>query len=207
MSKRLAFLGISVLSGAAAFVACGFPDVSFAPDDGSEGGPSSLDGSNDGQTADGNVKSDAANVLPPDVDPEGGAKDATTIPDGSQQVDAAAGCCDCDMDSYKADGGTCGAPTGDCDDLNKYVRPAQDFVVSTNWTSTHTPTFDWDCSGAVTKQFAYNVNCAGVANCTAQGFTTDVPCGEQGDYVFCKAAVIGLLCTEDHREKRSQGCR
>jgi hypothetical protein len=203
MSKRLAFLGITLLTGASAFVACGFPDVSFAPEP--TGAP---DAGDEGQTADGQVKrSDASNELPPDVDPEGGTKDATTIPEGGQKVDAAVGCCDCDKDMFKVDSGTCGVPTGDCDDLNPYVKPSQDFVKSTVWDTTHTPTYDWDCSGTVTKQYPYGVNCGQLANCTAQGFLTDVPCGVEGDYVYCKSALIGLLCTEDRREKRTQGCK
>lgn len=227
MVRRRALLGtLFGLSVAAAFAACGFPDVAF--------NDNPLDGST-AETSDAPVDatgSDAAEVAdtsaPPqqDVDPEGGAQDAETR-DAGTVIDRDAGpdaqsCgallgtyCDCDQDQALKDGGptACAAPaqaTPDCDDFDPLVRPGSDFVQAT-WdpTSPHLPANDWNCDGNVVKQFNYNVTCT-LLNCT-QGFKTDVGCGEVGTYNVCKPGLnalgIAITCSVDHSFDLTQGCR
>jgi len=170
-----------------------------------------------GMTERGETDGPAGDALPPiganeDVDPDGGSSDAMTIPDGGGRLEAgidAASCCDCDGDGFKTDGGTCAKPSGDCDDLHPYLKPGQAFIASPVWDTPHTPVFDWDCNGAVSKQFNYGISCDTLVagGCDKQGFTTDVACGASGTYVFCKSAGLGLNCAVDRMETRTQGCR
>jgi hypothetical protein len=213
-SKRVsAFIFILGLA-ASAIAACGFPDVTFAPDEGAEGGLDATlapDAPSDGARADGQGAPPN-----PDVDPEGGSKDATVV-DGSGKIDAGpdATCCDCDEDTFKREGGTCALPTGDCDDLNLYVKPNQGFIASTVWDSTHVPIYDWDCNGTTVKQYAHSAgSCSArlkLSGCSAgqAAFEGDPACGVSGHYIVTCAAdgnVLNLNCTETAFDNRVQGC-
>jgi hypothetical protein len=159
-----------------------------------------------------------------DVDPSGKDRDATVIPDGDTgRVVAEAGCCDCDGDQVAApDGGSCGGLRGgDCDDTIKYIYPGSDFVASSQWFSTHTPTFDWDCDGVVTVQYTHGLGackthskasvalsggCAGIGG----GFAGDPACGAADTYIL-QCNNDGNLgnpnCTDGTVQTRTQGCR
>ena len=214
MSPRVAIFGALLATAAVAFAACGFPDVEFAPDSVNEAGvPTTLDASDDGSSADGGSK-DAHDELPPDVDPEGAAQDASTKGDADTTVDAS-GCttCDCDHDGvFRVDAGCAGGPGAvfDCDDTDTYL-PHQSFVADFTWPSkVHAIPYDWNCDRKVDKQYRYDVKCGVLADCTGQGFSANPGCGIEADYIYCKdSLVLGLACTEDisKREKRTQGCR
>lgn len=208
-SHAVAFVCVAL---ATAF-ACGFPSVTFdaiVPDAGSltDSGPDSA--------ADGGADADAgARTLPPDVDPDGSTKDATSVGDAANPIDAA-GCvtCDCDLDTFnRYDPPGCDASTPiekrDCDDLIPAIHPESPFVTDP-WpaASKHPIRGDWDCDGVTTKQLAYGVGeCSTlVLGCVKEGFVDNPGCGEVADYVTC--AVEGLIptCTA-HKVRKPQGCR
>jgi hypothetical protein len=193
-----------------AVAACSFPDVTFAPDEGLDGGDAST--APDVTTTDA-PDGDGSRPTNPDVDPEGGLQDATVL-DGGGRIDAGpdASCCDCDTDMFKADGGTCALPSGDCDDLNPYIKPDQGFVASSVWDSTHIPTYDWDCSGTTIKQYPH-----GLGKCTSRtplggcgagqgGFEGNPQCGEASHYIIGCANDGFLKCKETASDTRVQGC-
>ena len=190
--------------------ACTFPDVSFAPAGGAEGGMSDSPNGSDGPVT-GEGGSVGANE---DVDPTGAMKDATTVPEGGQRLEAGAdGCCDCDDDFFKEDGGTCSFPAQDCDDLNKYVNPDSGYVASDTWDSPHLPKFDWDCDGVRIKQYDYNQPCTDPNNCNGKiGFPDDPQCGEPGTLNVCQynPGVAGVLfpsCKVGSTVPAIQGCK
>lgn len=148
--------------------------------------------------------------LPPDVDPEGGTKEAGTV--DASVVDASGGCCDCDTDSYLADGGACTLDSGiigfgDCDDGVAALNPAAPFVQNGFWPSSHQPKFDWNCDGVVTKQLRYGLVCTngGAGNCTGEGFQSDPGCGVEADYFSCQGSLLN--CAPSALGKRRQACR
>jgi hypothetical protein len=213
---KLLLLLVPISSALAIVAACTFPELpGFGPD--------STEGGADSPTAD-SPTGDSGDATPPiganeDVDPDGGASDAMTLPEGGGGIDAAsleAGCCDCDDDQFKADGGACGKAAGDCDDLHPFLKPGQDYVAATIWNTTHLPTYDWDCNGAVTKQYEY-----GRKKCTEHskletcanlpaGFEENPACGTKAHYVTkCKnnPVLLSLDCVEDTGDDRVQGCR
>ncbi len=207
MTRGLRPAFIVAVGGVSAAVACGFPSVEFAPDGVSvpetgTGDEGSLGGA------------DAA--LPPDVDPAGKDRDASTY-DGASKIDAA-GCtsCDCDNDKFLSRNAPCTGGPGtvyDCDDSDPGINPDIDNIDTSAWPSkTATKTYDWNCDGEVTKQYAYDINCNALqlgAQCSSiQGFTTDVPCGQTGTFVTCKSGLFGLLgCAPGPTEARRQACK
>jgi hypothetical protein len=207
--RAVVLLALATAPVVAIAASCSFPDPTFFPGDGSTStgdGPNGGDGGPDGSDA-----------LPPiganeDVEEGGLTADATLAPD-AQRVDAAVGCCDCDTDNFKADGGACAAPAGDCDDYNPYLFPGKDreFEKSVQWQSDHQPTYDWNCDGVTTKQYPYNVSCDGLLNggCMREGFKGNVSaCGASGTYIKCKTGIPGVSCVQDGLdETRTQGCR
>lgn len=217
MRRRRITFAIALLGGSAlgfgVVAACSFPDVTFVPDDSVEAG----DATTSSESSTGDAATDGGGrPTNPDVDPEGGSKDATTF-DGSGRIDAGpdASCCDCDNDQVAADGGACVAASGDCDDLNPYIKPSQGFVASATWDSTHIPTYDWDCSGSTVKQYTHSLgSCAarsklsGCANGQG-GFEGDPQCGQSAHYVITCAGdgnALNLKCTETASDNRVQGC-
>jgi hypothetical protein len=217
-SRRWPFAVIAlIIGGAAAGGACAFPNPSFAPDETTtDSGNDAIDPADARDAADGG---EGGKPLPkPDVDLEGGTKDATTVPEGGQTIDAGpdAACCDCDTDGFNSSRPACSALPGprDCDDGNKFVKPGQDFVKSADYQSTHMPKYDWDCSGTTQKQYNY-----GLAKCADQlklstcsnhqdGFIGDPPCGTTGTYVTACTAdgdLLNLKCTETS-DNRVQAC-
>ena len=216
--RRLLVLAIAISPALAIGAACTFPDVAFAPaggspESGTSDSPSATDGPGGGEG--GTV---GANE---DVDPTGAMMDATTVPDGGQRIEAGpAGCCDCDMDGFKPDSGSGGdaaactsLPSQDCDDLNKYVFPGSGFVASATWDSPHLPTFDWNCDGTRTKQYAYNQPCTNAADCNGKsGFNDDPNCGETAVFNTCQynPGVLGVAlasCKVGSTVMATQGCK
>lgn len=216
-----------VVASLATFAACTFPDVSFAPEGADvDGGNGTSSGSSGAPGID--ASGDAARDAGAGVDPDGVHQDAATRdPDsGIVRPEAGAeggvqGCgagggnaCDCDNDNVK--NSSCPPqPSGgfDCDDFDPLVHPGTGFVAA-KWdpTSPHTPQGDWNCDGTVTKQYSFSVSCGLLNDCNGQGFRDNPGCGESGDYVFCKSALlpgVGLACAEDKtkQETRTQGCR
>jgi hypothetical protein len=211
MRRRRALLVSFVASAFAAAGACGFPEVSFQT--GADG--STPEGGDAPSQIDKDAAKDATDELPPDVDPNGKNEDASTRGDADTKVDAA-GCttCDCDTDNFfRRDAGCNGGPGAvyDCDDTDTFISPNQSWVTDPVWPSTaHAIPFDWNCSGAVEKQYFYGVRCTLLANCAAEGFSGNPACGEEGDYIFCKdSLILGLACEEDvpKRKRRVQGCK
>lgn len=201
--RRLVLIAFAMSTAGAIGASCSFPEPTFGPV-----GPDSS--TTDGPAID--SPGDSPVGANEDVDPTGVQKDATTLPDGGGRLEAgidAASCCDCDNDMFTAEGGTCGKPSGDCDDLHPFIKPGSEFVASVTWDTTHAPIYDWDCNGTVSKQYNYGVSCNTLitGGCEKQGFTTDVACGASGPYVICKAPGIGLSCVVDKTETRTQGCR
>lgn len=199
-------------------LACTFPEPTIVADDGTDGSDATADQT--GNTTDAAAEGEASVVLPPDVDPEGGTHDATTVspdasiprPDAGPDADAgAATCCDCDKDTHADKTSTCGGVRDDCDDYNSGIHPGQDFV-SSPWdtTSPHLPVGDWDCSETTTKQYSYNVTCASLGNCS-EGFNGNPGCGETATYNHCKQllnlAGLPIGCSVNTTEQRTQGCR
>jgi hypothetical protein len=201
LPRRFVFFGSLVLSATACFVACGFPDITFAPDGDAEApadatGPGNDATSNDGAVADGasDAGIDAATL--PDGAPEP-IKDAGTV--DATPVDTS-GChtCDCDGDGFNVldlaagcDGGP-GGKLPDCDDTNAAIHPGNGLIESP-WPSgsDHAPPGDWDCSGTTTTAYASGATCASLSNC-ANGFRGTPPCGGTADFLTCQA-LISLL--------------
>jgi hypothetical protein len=210
--RRLLAVGLAIVPLAFA-AACSFPDVTFAPgaddDAGAEGG---------GVVDPGPGDAGAEGSLPDDVEPGGHLADAATADKDATTAIDAAGCtsCDCDGDGFQrldldagCDGG---AGPIDCDDTIAAIKPGQGFILNATWPSTqHTPEFDWDCSGAVTKQYPYNGTCAALSACS-NGFQGNPPCGGTAAYLTCKQPlnILGATCSTDKAEpsgERIQGCR
>lgn len=210
MKKRRGFfLAASVLAGAIAIAsACGFPEPMLI--DAAEGGTSSSSGSDGEPNDDGSVPNDATladSVFAIDgnqnVDPEGGAQEASVAPDAGL-LDAN-GCvtCDCDQDDAASEASACGG--NDCNDLDPFI-PHDGFVKSKPVGHGG----DWNCDGVVTKQFPVNVNCGLLGDCNAAGFTGDPPCGTSGEFVTCKNLPLplnGVLCQKGPTETVIQACK
>jgi hypothetical protein len=187
--------------------ACSFPEPALVP---GEGGATES-GSQDGQPTE-SAPSDAGlvdSVFSIDgnenVDPEGGAQEASTRPDGAALVDAA-GCpdkCDCDGDGVRSDNPSCGPTGADCNDLDPFV-PHDGFVADPPPPGADG---DWDCDGTVTKQFPVNVNCGVLSDCNAAGFTGDPACGTFGQFVTCAPTLVPLVCKDGGVKLLTQGCR
>jgi len=191
--------------------ACTFPDVSFAPAGGAEGGK--IDGPvGEGGPGTGETGAVGANE---DVDPTGAMMDATTAPETGQRIEAGPdGCCDCDNDGFKPDSGTCAnLPSQDCDDLNPFVFPTHGFDQGKTWDSPHTPDFDWNCDGVRTKQYDYNQKCNDPNNCNGKsGFNDDPNCGETVVFNTCQynPGVLGVAlasCKVGSTVMATQGCK
>jgi hypothetical protein len=212
--RKLLLLALAISPVLVIGAACSFPEVSFAPVGGTpESGTVDSPSGADGQAGD-----SAPVGANEDVDPTGSMKDASTVPEGGGHIEAGPdGCCDCDNDNVMADGGTCGKPSRDCDDLNKYIFPGQGPVASSTWNTTWTPTYDWDCDGVVLKQYNH-----GVGKCTSHsqvldscaahqgGFEGDPACGTSGHYVITCANDPNALstgCVETSGIDRVQGCQ
>ncbi len=204
-------LGVAIAS-LGAWTACGFPSVSFLPDE-------FLDGGADGTTVDGATGTDAsaadvASDAPPppvNVDDAGEFQDATTADDASVTPIDAAGCvtCDCDNDGYnKRD---CGAGPEDCDDTIAAIHPDAGYLENGQWLSLHAPAFDWNCDGTPEQRLAYNGVCD-LTNCR-NGFDGGPQCGQTAYFFRCKPKIgiggVQLGCEVDlaQSENRTQGCR
>lgn len=205
---------------AAIAVACSFPDVTFLESSEADTNGGHIDGGE--ASADAATGADAtsdAEALPPDVDPEGSNKDASTVGDAADQVDASA-CtsCDCDGDGFNrvdVDAGCNGGPGSnlpDCDDLIAAIHPGQGFVED-RWPENASKSVlpgDWDCSGTVTKQYGYGSTCGALTAC-GDGFRGEPACGETAEYLTCKdpLPLLGLTCsvgTSEPAGTRVQGC-
>lgn len=200
------------LTTVVAFAACTFPEVKFT-DDASRPDGSVADGGD--ANAVGDARGDGG-PKKPDVDPEGGAKDAATLGDATTVIDAA-GCktCDCDedgFDRFDLDAGCDGSAPYDCDDTVRAINPDQTDFVRDLWPAgaKHKVVGDWDCSGTTTRQYDYDAVCAALSACQG-GFEGNPPCGATAPFISCNdpLPLLGLLCSEKTREKpgdRTQAC-
>jgi hypothetical protein len=215
MNKRLALAVLAVGFALGAAAACSFPNIEFASEEGSETGTDAGGGGD--VDVDGQPLADGGFAPPkPDVDPEGGTKDATTVGDSAVPIDAS-GCvtCDCDKDTYNRldlASGCDGGPPGktDCDDLNAAIHPGQAEFIQDPWPSTskHKVVGDWDCSGATTKQFSYGAQCGLLSSC-ANGFVGNPTCGGSADFITCGPVLPIVGCSEQTRQTSGafvQGC-
>jgi hypothetical protein len=202
-------LGAAGLGLALAF-ACGFPDPAFVADaDG--GGPGGGDGEAgpDPAREDGGTEGGAITDAPGDtVVPPGDDADVIVDRGDATVVEPDAACktsnlCDCDNDGYTST--ACDAGT-DCDDRDPLVHPNQTYV------GTPPPREDggdWDCSGQIDKQYAYDLRCDAIVSCNAaEGFANDPACGEPAPYIRCKPAISPLVgCAATDAGSRRQGCK
>ena len=205
--RRRLFLAAAVLLGAMAIAsACAFPEPAAVPEE--AGTPVESGVSADGGARPADALAESVLHLPgnEDVDPEGGAQEASTRPDGSFVVVDAASCadpCDCDEDGVRSDDASCDPVGNDCNDLDPFI-PHDGFVADKPVGHEG----DWNCDGKVTKQFPVNVSCGLLSDCKAAGFTTDPACGGTGDFVTCKNSLLPfVVCEEASRDSRAQGCR
>lgn len=215
--RKLLLLAVTVAPLVAIGAACSFPDVSFAPAGGTEGGTGDgPNGGDDARTDAGDGGTVGANE---DVDPTGATKDAAIISDeaGGHIEAGPDGCCDCDTDQVMADGGACGKPSGDCDDLNRFIFPGQGPVGSSVWNSTWIPAYDWDCNGVVLKQYNHSLGACSshsqlLDSCANHqgGFEGDPACGTTGHFVITCAndpKPLSTGCVETAGIDRVQGCQ
>lgn len=228
MPVKLRWRFVAAVSLATAgFAACGFPDVTFAPDVTADSGK---DARADGTVSevgprpdeDGSFDAETVDAIPPPVELEASTEtDADTRGDGEGRIEAGpdGGCdaadpCDCDNDKSLHEASTCLAPVGttpDCDDLDPVIRPGKGYT-AVEWQSPHTPVGDFNCDGQTDKQWPENVPCSGLlpANCT-QGFeAAEVACGTIAKYNYCQLVNllgIGLVCSVKSYEMRIQGCK
>lgn len=203
------------------FAACGFPGVGYEPPDGgddasrpdspvsgegSSGDDARADGTSsgdDGETSSGGDTGtdtgavDSANDVVDDHpgDSGGDARDATGD---------APPVCDFDMDTYKAEGATCGG--NDCCDTDNQAHPGQ----TTYFTGTDAcGSFDYNCSGSPEPEYPGNLKCGGTGatGCTGgSAFIGPAPsCGTMGLYGTCVANGL-LACQQGNEMMVTQGC-
>jgi len=203
--RRLALVLGGLVMGTAAFVACGFPDVAFAPEDsGTKDATTDKnvpdtgmpDSANDATTTDATI--DVEEV--PDTGPRIDANllDVAVPEDAGGKVDAS-GCqsCDCDQDGFnKPD---CGIGPFDCDDNDSRSHPNQVFLDN----DAEAPmNGNWNCDDKVEKAYPEGGTCnsslLGLACTAVYGFTTTVQCGTKGTFIQCiNGGLLGLSCMAD----------
>jgi len=222
MRRALATLAVVGL-----FAACGFPGVSYEPpdagdaashpdspvsgegssgDDGTTGdgagpgddGEASSDSSSGGDTGMGDtgaVDSPVDVVEEPPADSGGDARDAT----GDAPI-----VCDVDMDTYKAEGATCGG--NDCCDTDNQAHPGQTSYFTA---PDKCGSFDYNCSGSNEPQYPGNLKCGGTGatGCTGgSAFIGAAPsCGMTGLYGTCVPNGL-LACQQGNEVSLAQGC-
>ncbi len=184
MSRRAALIWIAILVGAA--FACS----------------SSYSGEEAPATA---TPDDAGGTTPDSAAPADAASDADVAIDAGS--DAPADPCDQDRDGFRAATASCGGD--DCDDSDSRAHPGDGgFVAAAPGASNG----DWNCNGAVERQFASNVTCSDFVPfpgpCSGHaGFTGDPACGAKGTFVTCTYPGNGSACANGVTEMRAQGCR
>jgi hypothetical protein len=112
--------------------------------------------------------------------------------------------CDQDGDHDIAPGPLCGG--NDCDDHDARAYWGEpDYLTFTPTTTTNG---DWNCNGALEKQYTPNVNCGllNLGQCnTTSGLTGDPACGTAGSFVQCQTS--GLLCVVGSTSTKMQACK
>jgi hypothetical protein len=171
-----------------ALTACGFPNVMFAPKDGSASEDS------------GDDMLDAA-MMPEHVDPplpDAGDSGKPILGDSGKP-------CDKDNDTYTAD--TC-SMGNDCDDTDDRAHPGvTDFKY---WSATPQSKGDWNCNHVIETEVAtVNLKCSNYgSNCGAYaGFDSNPPCGYFANYITCKAGGLLQPCAEASSMMKAQGCK
>lgn len=192
---RWLVLLMSGLALGTAFAACGFPEVTFAPED---------DGGLDGATSEpdtGPFDSADADADALAIDAGDGAVDANlldvaVVEDAGGKIDAAdCTSCDCDEDGYNRNEPDCGAGPFDCDDNDSRSHPNQSFLAERAESPMNG---DWNCDDTLEKGYDENVNCEklllGLGCAGKFGFSSTVACGEKGRWARCKTVpvLIGL---------------
>lgn len=199
-ARAILLLASATCVAAAVGVACGFPNVEFASDDGGPGGdsdPGVADGAGSEATA------DSALV-------EGSVRDDATakVPDGSCLPDD----CDCDRDFFFRGNCDAGIQTDarlDCDDFDPLRKPDAT-LTSTVPDQGQIPYGDWNCDAIVDKAYSTNLKCSAVlTSCTGgAGFKGNPGCGVSEAYFTCQD--LGLFkggCQAVLVDDRRQLCK
>jgi hypothetical protein len=170
-------------------------------------GPASTDAADASDTgATSETGADGAPDTGPDAATDGGG-DAAPVDSGHDAggdsgPDAAVNC-DQDLDTYHAEGGTCGG--NDCCDTDNKVHPGQTaFFPSAN----NCGSFDYNCNGKNDPQYAISISCGGTGalGCTGgPGYMTDPGCGNPGTYYQC-VPNGALACKPGSPVTQVQGC-
>lgn len=215
MARRLLHAwSATLVLAASSLAACSFPDVTIDDRLDEVGvGDTSIpsDAESDGASvADGADASDVADTQALDTGGgDGTSADTRDAADSGDAGDASPTCtraCDCDDDTDKANGATCGGL--DCDDNDPRANSKITAFDSVDLPIAPT-NGDWNCNKTVEKQYPINVSCTKLAlgGCDGQqGFSGDPGCATSGTYVFCKTN-LAIGCVEDHSETRTQGCK
>jgi hypothetical protein len=108
------------------------------------------------------------------------------------------------MDTYKAEGGTCGG--NDCCDTDNLAHPGQTSYFTS---ADKCGSFDYDCSGSNEPQYPGNLKCGGTGatGCTGgSAFIGAAPtCGAMGLYGTCVPNGL-LACQQGNEVQLTQGC-
>jgi len=204
--RRLIMIASLVLAPTAVlFAACGFPDVSFTPDQ--EGG--TLESS----ASEAIAQPDAAGL-------DGNISKGDAARDDAQQVVAADACdarpkCDCDNDHYLAtgcddldaaskaqDGALKGL--GDCDDLNPNKYPDAGYTALVPRPELN-ENGDWNCDGII-ETFTKKAACGTLCGANPEGYVADPGCGGSGDIYGCKLGALACEFTSTGKNV-TQLCR
>ena len=226
---RGVIFGVAMVSLA---VACGFPDVSYAPAGDTDGDAAtgvegsmvaeSGSGSGEGAAGDtGGADDDASGA-----DAEGGpagdtgtASDASgdTGPADTGAADTGAGDgppmdapadappdCDVDGDGYRATGALCNG--NDCCDTDKTAHPGQTAYFPT---ADACGSFDYDCVNGEEPEYATSIACTGtgLTGCHGgPGFIGAPACGQSGPWGTCQGSGA-LACQPVATMNIPQSCR
>jgi hypothetical protein len=196
---RGAFLLSVAWLAAGGAVACTFPEVTYAPQDGSMG-PSDGAAGGDGRAHEdggggGEGDGDDATV---DVIED---RVADVVSDYVFEAAPDADPCDKDRDGHrdKSNLAACGADADDCCDTDPRVYPGEPsyYAAAYDCRETSSVSFDYNCDGKDEGEYSVNLQqtCGGLSltGCQGTGFIGDPGCGGTGPFGNC--APSGLSCS------------
>jgi hypothetical protein len=111
--------------------------------------------------------------------------------------------CDFDLDTYKAEGGTCLG--NDCCDTDSLAHPGQTLYYTT---ADKCLSFDYNCNGTLDPEYPVNLKCGGtgITGCTGgSGFIGNPACGTSALYGTC-VPNGALACQAGSEMPVVQGC-
>jgi len=184
---------------------CSFPDVTYAPEDGStqadvEPGPDGAAG--DGRTGDAGADGSDASV---DVVEDRVALDV--VDDYVFEAAPDANPCDKDDDKHlDKSNPACGADADDCCDTDPRAHPGE----TSFWTTPDKcQSYDYNCDGTDEGEYNTNVACTSIAGigCSGNGFIGNDPgCGYSGPFGSCMGGLAS--CNPSYvNNPPTQGCR